>query len=106
MLALMKEKLNPLLRRVTLKQLRVLAAVTHSGTMSAAADALVVTPPAVTLQLRQLEETFGVALVGRTAEGVRPTNAGREVLAAAERGEVALAECALAIEALRGMDGG
>jgi LysR family transcriptional regulator for metE and metH len=59
----MKEKLNPLLRRVTLKQLRVLAAVTHNGTMSAAADALAVTPPAVTLQLRLLEETFGLALV-------------------------------------------
>src|SRR4051812_5424111 len=102
----MKEKLNPLLRRVTLKQLRVLAAVTHSGTMSAAADALAVTPPAVTLQLRLLEETFGLALVERTATGVRPTDAGREVLAAAERIDLALIECAEAIQALRGMDGG
>ena len=102
----MKEKLNPLLRRVTLKQLRVLAAVTREGTMSAAADTLAVTPPAVTLQLRQLEETFGVALVERTAEGVRPTDAGREVLAAAERIDFALVECAEAIQALRGMDGG
>jgi LysR family transcriptional regulator, low CO2-responsive transcriptional regulator len=102
----MKEKLNPLLRRVTLKQLRVLAAVTHSGTMSAAADALAVTPPAVTLQLRLLEETFGLALVERTATGVRPTDAGREVLAAAERIDLALVECAEAIQALRGMEGG
>jgi LysR family transcriptional regulator, low CO2-responsive transcriptional regulator len=101
-----KEKLNPVLRRVTLKQLRVLAAVVRSGRVTGAADALGVTPPAASLQLRQLEETFQVALVERAADGVRPTDAGREVLAAAERVEAALGECADAIAALRGIEGG
>jgi LysR family transcriptional regulator, low CO2-responsive transcriptional regulator len=101
-----KEKLNPVLRRVTLRQLRVLAAAVRSGTVTGAAGALGVTPPAASLQLRQLEETFQVALVERGADGVRPTDAGREVLAAAERIEAALAECADAIAALRGIERG
>ena len=94
------------MRRVTLRHLRVLAAVVRSGTQSAAAEALSVTPPAIALQLRQLEETLQVALVERTAAGLRPTDAGREVLATADRIEGALLDCGLAIEALRGMDGG
>lgn len=102
----MKEKLNPLARRVTLRQLRALAAVVRCRTVTAAADALAVTPPAVTLQLKQLEAMVGVALIERTAEGVRVTEAGREVLAALERIEAALADCAGALEALRGMEGG
>lgn len=102
----MKENLNSAMRGVTLRQLRVLSAVVRRGTQSAAADALGVTPPAVALQLRQLEETLRVALVERAAEGLRPTDAGREVLATADRIEAALLDCGQAIEALRGMDGG
>ena len=92
--------------RVTLRHLRVLAAVVRTGTQSAAAEALAVTPPAVALQLRQLEETLQVALIERTPAGLRATEAGREVLATADRIEGALLDCGLAIEALRGMDGG
>ena len=103
----MKEKLNPLLRRVTLKQLRVLAAVTRSGTMSAAADALAVTPPAVTLQLRLLEETFGLAAgrAHRRRACGPPTPAGR-CWPRPSGSTLALVECAEAIQALRGMEGG
>jgi LysR family transcriptional regulator for metE and metH len=102
----MKEKLNPLLRGITLRQLRALAAVVRTGTVSAAADALAVTPPAVSQQLRLLEDGLSVPLVERTPAGMRATDAGREVLEAHARIEAALSDCGAAIAALRGMQGG
>ena len=102
----MKEKLSPSLRGITLRQLRALAAVVRTGTVSAAADALAVTPPAVSQQLRLLEDALAVPLAERTPAGMRPTDAGREVLAAHARIEAALADCGAAIAALRGMQGG
>ncbi|MFL5253423.1 MAG: LysR family transcriptional regulator [Rhodopila sp.] len=90
-----------------MRQLRALGAITSTKSLSAAAQLLSVTPPAVTQQLHLLEEVLGgVPLYERTADGARPTEAGREVLAALERIESALSDCATAIQALRGMDGG
>ena len=91
---------------MTLKQVRALAAVVRMGTISAAADTLAVTPPAVALQLRNLEDTLGVPLIERGLQGAHPTDAGREVLAAARQIETTLAECVEAIETLRGVEGG
>jgi len=102
----MKEKLPPSLRGVTLRQLRALSAVVRTGTVSAAADALAVTPPAVSQQLRLLEDALQVPLAERTPAGMRGTDAGREVLVALGRIEAALSDCAAAIAALRGMQGG
>jgi LysR family transcriptional regulator for metE and metH len=106
LLSLVKEKLNPTVRGVTLKQLRTLAAVIRRGTVAAAADALSVTPPAVSQQLRLLEDTLQVPLAERTPSGMRATAAGHEVLAALGRIEAALSDCGAAIAALRGMQGG
>ncbi len=94
------------MQRITLKQLRALAATANSGTVTGAAHALNVTPPAVTLQLRLLEEGAGLPLLERTKKGRRLTDGGRELLATANRVEAALVECDEALEALRGMDGG
>jgi LysR family transcriptional regulator for metE and metH len=103
----MKENLVNFPRRTSLRQLRALGAVTSARSISAAAELLSVTPPAVTQQLHLLEDALGgVPLFERTATGPRPTEAGREVLAALERIESALTDCATAIDALRGMDGG
>ncbi|CAH2601915.1 HTH-type transcriptional regulator CbbR [Rhodovastum atsumiense] len=102
----MKENLHPALRGVTLKQLRAFAAVIRTGTVAGAADVLAVTSPAVSQQLRQLEEGLGVPLAERTAGGMRATAAGQEVLGALGRIEAALADCMGAIDALRGMQGG
>ena len=102
----MKEKLKVNLRRLTLKQLRSLTAVVGSGSVSAAAERLNVTPPAVTLQMRQLEEAAGIPLVERTEQGFRPTDGGKEVLATAKRVDALLGELGEALEALNGIDGG
>jgi len=102
----MKQKLNVDMRGISLKQLRALAAVARAGTVTGAANALSVTPPAVTLHMRHLEETVGMPLVDRTDRGLQPTDAGRELLETTNRIESALAECGGALQALRGVAGG
>ena len=102
----MKEKLNALVRRVTLRQLRALAAVVQAGTVTGAADQLAVTAPAISSQLRLLEELAGLPLVERQATGMVATQAGRELLAAFGLIEAALADCAVALGDLRGAHGG
>jgi LysR family transcriptional regulator for metE and metH len=103
----MKENLVNFPRRTSLRQLRALGAVTSAKSISAAAQLLSLTPPAVSQQLQLLEDTLGgVPVYERTATGLRPTEAGREVLTALERIEAALTDCAVAIDALRSMGGG
>lgn len=102
----MKENLNPRLRAVTLRQLRGLAAVVREGSVARAAEVTHVTAPAVSLQLRQLEELVGVPLLERLPGGYRPTEAGARLLAAAARIEQALSEAADAIDLLRDAEGG
>ena len=94
------------MRHVTLRQLRTFAQVVRTGSFTGAAQALHLTPPAITIQMRELEERAGLPLIERTAAGVVPTEAGREVIQAAQRIEVALAGCSDALSALRGLEGG
>jgi DNA-binding transcriptional LysR family regulator len=102
----MKEKFKSDIPRITLKQLRALDATLRTGTISAAAQELSVTPPAVTMQMRLLEEAAGLPLVERTKSGLRPTDAGRIVLDAAHRCEAALEACGESLQALKGAGGG
>lgn len=99
-------KLVDFARRTSLRQLRAFGALARSGSVTGAADLLAVTPPAAAQQLRLLEEALGVPLWEKTANGARPTDAGQEVLTALGRIEAALQDCAAAIEALRGVEGG
>jgi LysR family transcriptional regulator for metE and metH len=94
------------MRDLTLKQLRIVAAVARTGRIGAAAKDLNVTPPAVTLQLKLAEGSAGLALFERARTGMRPTDAGHQVLETAARVEAALAECAEALKAMRGLGRG
>jgi len=60
-----------------LRQLRVLAAVAESGSMSRAATRLAYTPSAVSQQIAALERQVGAALFVRHARGVRLTEIGQ-----------------------------
>jgi DNA-binding transcriptional LysR family regulator len=68
---------------VTLRQLRSLRAIRETGKISAAAKVVGLTPPAVTLQLQQIEGEIGAPLFDRTPDGLWPTAAGLAVLDAA-----------------------
>lgn len=90
----------PRLDAVTLKQLRALAAIHVHGSVTAAAAALNVTPPAVSSQLRALEANMEAELVRRGPDAPAAlTPAGLEVLAAVEHVEATLANCARRVEA-------
>lgn len=102
----MKDKINGIRRRLSLRQLRAVAAVHEGGSVSAAAQALSVTPPAITQQMRQLTELLGMEVFERAPDGLRPTPAGFELLAAVERIEAVLGETIAAIVELSGAEGG
>ncbi len=94
------------MRNVTVRQLRTFAAVLRCGSFAAAAQALHLTPPAVTLQMRQLELAAGLPLVERTGARLEATQAGQEIANTARRVELAISECADALADLRGLKGG
>src|SRR5215469_9709453 len=93
-------------RDLTLRQLRALGAVHTMGSVTGAARSLNLTQPAVTLQLRNLEALAGLPLIQRTGEGMRLTDAGREVMALTERIEAALVDCEQALDMIAGRAGG
>ena len=54
---------------LTLKHLRMLQAISESGSLANAADKLNLSPPAVTVQLNQLEHYLDVRIVNRGPNG-------------------------------------
>lgn len=60
-----------------LRQLRYFVAIVDHGSLSKAALVLHVAQPALTQQLRQLEEELGAQLLHRSAQGVLSTDAGK-----------------------------
>lgn len=86
---------------LSLKQLRALSAIWREGSLTAAAAALHLTVPAVSIQLRNLEANVGAKLVRRGPEGQASlTPAGQEVLGAAQKIDQAIAGCRDRLRAL------
>ncbi len=89
-----------------LRHLRVFREVSRCGSLTAAAESLDYTQPAVSQQMAALERRAGMPLLDRTTRGVRLTEAGEALLRHAEAilSEQSLAEQEL--EALAGVRGG
>ncbi|WP_420474713.1 LysR substrate-binding domain-containing protein [Noviherbaspirillum sp. ST9] len=60
-----------------LRQLRYFVAIVDHGSLSRAARVLHIAQPALTQQIRQLEEELGAQLLHRSAQGVMSTDAGK-----------------------------
>lgn len=89
-------------KALTLKQLRALTAIVDAGSVTAAAGLLHVTPPAVSTQLRGLEEIVGAQVLHRGPDGqIGITPIGEELLATARRVEHALDLCFRRVTAMR-----
>jgi len=69
---------------VTLRQLQYLSALAKYGHFGRAAEACAVTQPALSMQIRDLERTLGVAVVERRPGDVSLTDVGREIARRAE----------------------
>jgi LysR family nitrogen assimilation transcriptional regulator len=70
---------------VDVKQLKALVTVAEVGSVTRAAQLLHVVQPAVTRQIRTLEQELGVTLFERSRQGMRPTEAGEIMVERARR---------------------
>jgi DNA-binding transcriptional LysR family regulator len=70
---------------VTFRQLRVFAEVARQGSMARAADALHLTPPAVSMQIKEVETQVGLPLFDRRGRQVSLSTAGEYFLVHAKR---------------------
>lgn len=94
------------MRNVTLRQLRAIAQVARDGKIVSAAKHLGLTAPAVTLQVKALEDEIGLALFDRTTDGMRPTAAGDAAIEAARAIEEQILLFSDRIDSLRGLKSG
>ena len=77
------------------KRLRILRELADRGTVGATAEAMQVTPSAVSQQLKTLQEELGVVLVEKSGRGVRLTEAGLAMAGAAAEVSMARAEATI-----------
>lgn len=85
--------------KINVARLQYLLQIARSGGVLAAAEALRLTPSAVSQQLARLEAEVGVPLVERSPRGIVPTAAGRELIELAENVEREVNEAALRVGA-------
>ncbi|MQX37364.1 LysR family transcriptional regulator [Roseospira navarrensis] len=74
-----------LARHATLRQLQIFAAIVRLGSFTKASEALFVTQPTVSMQIKKLSNAVGVPLFEQVGRQVRPTEAGRRLALAADR---------------------
>lgn len=92
----------PRLDAITLKQLRALSAVAAHGSITRAAEAIRLTPPAVHTQLKQLAQNIGADMLRRGETGkMELTDEGVLALASTRRIEVELDACMRGVAELR-----
>ena len=68
------------MRNYTVKQIQTFVEVAREKSVSKAAERLFVTQPAVSMQIRQLEDAFGLPLIEPIGRNIQLTGAGQEFL--------------------------
>ncbi|MCX8113860.1 MAG: LysR family transcriptional regulator [Burkholderiaceae bacterium] len=94
------------MKNVTLRQLRVFAAAAKSLSFGKAAEELHLTPPAVSMQIRELEAQVGLPLFDRTGRQVALTVTGEYLLVYVRKILATLKDAEDAIARFRGLQGG
>jgi DNA-binding transcriptional LysR family regulator len=94
------------MKHVTLRQLKVFESVARHLSFSRAAEELHLTQPAVSMQVKQLEEQAGLPLTEMVGKKVFLTGAGEEVARHARRIAQQLREAEEALDAIKGVRGG
>lgn len=91
---------------ISLRQLEVFEAVARNLNFTRASEELYLTQPAVSMQVKQLEEMLGVPLFEHVGKRIHLTEAGTEVLSYARAIAAQLDELEGVITRLRGLRGG
>ncbi len=95
-----------MIRRVTFRQLQIFCAVTRHLSFVRASEELHLSQPAVSMQIRQLEEALELALIDRFGKRLRLTEAGRLFHEHAARVIGELHDAAETLNQLKGLRGG
>lgn len=93
-------------RRVTIRQLEVFVEAARELNFSRVGEALHLTQPAVSMQIRQLEEAVGVALFDKVGRRKALTEAGQLLQQHASRVLGELQDAEQSLQALQGLAGG
>jgi DNA-binding transcriptional LysR family regulator len=91
---------------ITLKQMKILEAVVEYCSYTAAAKSLFMTQPAVSMQIKQMEDQIGLPLFEREGKQVTTTEAGAELLYYAQNIRQQLDEAEQVLEELKGLKRG
>lgn len=91
---------------VTFRQLRVFVEVARHGSITRAAEALHLTPPAVSMQVKQVESQVGLSLFDREGRQLSLSTAGEYFLVHARRLLGALKETENAMGRFRRLEQG
>jgi DNA-binding transcriptional LysR family regulator len=94
------------MRNATLRQLRVFAAAARHQSFGKAAEELHLTPPAVSMQIRELEQQVGLPLFDRSARQVALTVTGEYLLVYVRKVLATLKDAEDAIARFRGLQSG
>ncbi len=94
------------MKNVTLRQLRVFAAAAKHQSFGKAAEELHLTPPAVSMQIRELEDQVGLPLFDRTGRAVSLTVTGEYLLVYVRKMLATLKDAEDAIAKFRGLEAG
>ena len=94
------------MRAATIKQLRTFAAVAKHLSFARAAEELNLTPPAISMQIKELEEEVGLPLFDRSARSVALTMTGEYLLVYVRRLLATLKDAEDAMARLRGAESG
>jgi len=87
---------------LTLQQLKLFESVVRNGSFTRAAEEMHLTQPAVSIQVKRLEEQAGIPLLEQVGRKIFPTAAGKRMLAAAEDLLARLEQLDDELEALKG----
>ncbi|HHL43895.1 MAG TPA: LysR family transcriptional regulator, partial [Hellea balneolensis] len=90
-----------LIRDLTFKQIRAYEAVVRTASITRAAEELCVTPPAISSQIKTLKHLVGTEILTREQDGLKPTQAGLEILALHERIMSAINTSAQKLDAIK-----
>jgi DNA-binding transcriptional LysR family regulator len=91
---------------LTLRQLKIFETVARLLNYTRAAEELFLTQPAVSMQVRQLEEALGVTLFEQLGKRIHLTETGQEVLAYARNITQQLDEMEAVLNRIKGLSGG
>lgn len=92
--------------RLTLRQLDILEAVARGGSFSRASQEMHLTQPAVSMQIKQLEQSLGMPLFEHVGKRIHLTEAGQEALKASRAVTRELVNLEHTLAGLLGLKGG